>query len=144
MKSLRWTLLLILLVSVAAAQKSSDPAKERDARAKDGFVVKVGEELKIEREGLRIAFVSVKEDSRCPEGATCVWAGNARAHVSARDEKGNCEEFDLNTNLTPNEHDFGKYKISLAQLTPHPSIHHQPKADEYVATFVVTKEVKKK
>ncbi|MCA1816634.1 MAG: hypothetical protein LC746_09560 [Acidobacteria bacterium] len=143
MKSLRWTLLLILLASVAAAQKSSDPAKERDARVKDGFVVKVGEELRIEREGLKITFVSVKDDSRCPEGATCVWAGNARAHVSVRDAKGDCAEFDLNTNLTPKDYDFGAYKIALAELSPHPSVKHQPKPDEYVATLVVTKEVKK-
>ena len=131
---------LILCATVLSAQKAVKPAQQRDARVKDGIFIKEGKEAKVEGEDLKIGFVPVADDSRCPEGATCVWAGNARAHFVARNSKDECVEFDLNTNLKPLEYDFGKYKIRLAQLAPHPSIHHGlPKQGEYTATLAVTK-----
>jgi hypothetical protein len=134
-------LLLILCASGTPAQKAKtvEPVKERDARVENGIALKVGKEIKVEGEDLKLAFVSVTDDSRCPEGATCVWAGNGRAHLTARNAKNECVEFDLNTTLTPVEYDFGKYHIKLANLSPYPSLKHQPKPDEYVATVVVTK-----
>jgi hypothetical protein len=145
MKFLRLLPLLLILCALgtsAQKTKSVEPAQERNERVKDGIAIKVGKETKISGEDLKIAFVSVMDDSRCPEGATCVWAGNGRAHFTASNSKGDCVEFDLNTMLTPGEYDFGKYKIKLANLSPHPSIKHQPKPDEYVATLVVTKNTK--
>jgi hypothetical protein len=135
-------LLLLLCVPVALPQKKVEPARRGDARVEGGIFVKRGEEVKVEGEDLKIAFVSVTDDSRCPEGATCVWAGNGRIHLVARNSKDECAEFDLNTTLEPVEHQFGTYRIRLVQLSPHPSIKHAPKPDEYVATFVVTKNKK--
>ncbi len=34
-----------------------------------------------EREGVRVRFARVAEDSRCPEGVACVWAGRARVEL---------------------------------------------------------------
>jgi hypothetical protein len=134
-------LIWLLSAAVLSAQqmKRVEPAKEGDARVQDGIIIKRGKEVKVEGEDLKIAFVSVTDDSRCPEGATCVWAGNGRIHLTARNAKGECVEFDLNTTLQPVEYDFGKYRIKLASLSPYPSIKHHPKPDEYVATLVVTK-----
>ena len=120
---------LILCATVLSARKPVEPAQGRDARVKDGIFIKRGKEAKVEGEDLKIAFVSVAEDSRCPEGATCVWAGNARVHLVARNSKDECAEFDLNTHLQPVEYDFGKYKIRLAQLAPH---QHRPALSQLV------------
>jgi hypothetical protein len=135
-------LLLLLCAPVIPAQKRVEKVKVRDAKVEGGILVKQGEEVKVEGEDLRLTFVSVTDDSRCPEGATCVWAGNGRVHLVARNAKDECAEFDLNTTLAPVEHQFGKYIIRLARLSPHPSIKHVPQPDEYVATFVVTKNTK--
>jgi hypothetical protein len=133
---MKYVRLLPLLLLVGAPLST---AQERDARVKDEILIKQGKEAKVEGEDLKISFVDVTQDSRCPEGATCIWAGNARVHLMARNSKDECAEFDLNTHLTPVEYDFGRYKIRLAQLAPHPSIHGMPKAGEYTATLVVTK-----
>ena len=134
-------LLLLLCATVLSAQKPPGPAaRQRDARVKDAVSVRQGKEVKVQGEDLKIGFVSVAEDSRCPEGATCVWAGNARVHLVARNSKDECAEFDLNTNSAPLEYEFGKYRIRLAHLAPHPSIHDGlPKPGEYTATLAVTK-----
>lgn len=40
----------------------------------------------VQREGQPIAFVRVVEDSRCPEGVTCVWGGRVVVDVRIGDE----------------------------------------------------------
>jgi hypothetical protein len=40
------------------------------------YVVGIGREIRV-NEKLTIRFVRVNEDSRCPEGVTCVWSGRA-------------------------------------------------------------------
>src|SRR6267142_1883225 len=45
------------------------------------FKLKVGEQVALKRTHLRIKFVTVENDSRCPKDVTCVWAGNAAVRI---------------------------------------------------------------
>ena len=69
-----------------------------------------------------LRFDSVLEDSRCPEDATCVWAGNAKVRliVDAENKK---DTFTLNTivNMSFANSFVTKngYKIVLIDLLPH-------------------------
>ena len=125
--------LLLCAFALAAAAAGDKP------RAEGGVEIKLGQEKKIEGADLLIAFERVAEDSRCPEGVQCVWAGNARARFAATGRKGECVEFDLNTGSKPFEYRFGEHTIRLAKLAPHPRAGRRLKAGEYVATVVVTR-----
>ena len=59
------------------AQTGRDAAQDIDHR----FEVKLHESAIIESKDLRIEFIEVLEDSRCPAGVTCIWAGRARALI---------------------------------------------------------------
>jgi hypothetical protein len=128
--------LLILSLCIA-------PAWGKGKKLSEQFVLKPGAEARVRDEGLKITFVAVTQDSRCPEGATCIWQGNARVHLMAAKSKDECVEFDLNMGVTPTEYEFDGYRVALVQLTPAPSIHGMPKAGDYEATLVVTKDEKK-
>ncbi|HVG28283.1 MAG TPA: hypothetical protein VM864_01050 [Pyrinomonadaceae bacterium] len=133
---MKYARLLPLLLIVCAPVSLS---QERDARVEDGVAIRQGRDVKIKGEDLKIAFLSVAEDSRCPDGVKCVWAGNAKVRLSVRNSKDECAEFELNTNLEPAVYDFGKYQISLAHLSPYPSVNGELKPRSYTATVVVTK-----
>lgn len=126
-------LALAAALSVLAAAANQ---KTRAVRGVGAVEIQIGEEKKIG--GLLIAFEGVAEDSRCPEGVVCVWAGNARAHFSATDGAGARVEFDLNTGVQPRAHRFGGYTIRLERLVPHPHVDREIEVDEYVATVVVS------
>ena len=129
--------LLKVLVLAAALSVLAAAANQKTRGGSGGAVeIQIGEEKKIG--GLRIAFEGVAEDSRCPEGVVCVWAGNARAHFSATDRSGERVEFDLNTGVQPFAHRFGGYTIRLEKLAPHPHVDREIKVDEYVATVFVS------
>ena len=40
-----------------------------------------GQTVDISDEDMTVKFIEITEDSRCPEGATCIWAGQASASV---------------------------------------------------------------
>lgn len=73
---------LVFSLTGAATAQTSDTtaARVRTPDAGEPFRLALGEA--VEREGHRIAFVSVVEDSRCPTGVQCVWAGTAKIQVT--------------------------------------------------------------
>ena len=112
------------------------------ARVGREFKVKVGQVVTLERGGLRLKFREVSEDSRCPVGVVCMWAGNAEVmlEVGARGAK---RTLKLNTNASlqkAGEGSYRRYKIKLVELNPRPSSERKIAAGEYTATLLVVKE----
>jgi hypothetical protein len=96
--------------------------------------MKIGETVSIKNEQLKFQFVTVPEDSRCPEGAECIWAGNAAAVIKIFDVLDT-----LNTFLNPKELYYHSYKITLLKLSPSPKVGVPRDTAQYVAQFVVTR-----
>jgi hypothetical protein len=103
------------------------------------FTLKVGEQVIVKDAGLKISFSLVKDDSRCPKGVTCVWAGNGRVVLKVSRETGKAAEVELNTNVEPKQHRFQNYDIKLVGLNPYPQKDVPIKRSQYVATLVVNK-----
>jgi hypothetical protein len=129
---------LKLLLPVVALCGALAPASGRDTIAGPVVPVRQGEEWKVRGEDLRITFLAVEEDSRCPEGVHCIHAGNARVRVMARNSKGACAEFVINSDVAPKEQGFGKYKIRMAGLWPRPTAA-EPRPRSYRAAFEIEK-----
>jgi hypothetical protein len=83
---------------------------------------------------------SVLNDSRCPNGAMCVWAGNAEVRFiySAGDQN---SAFILNTLSTfRTDALIHGYRINLIRLNPYPQAGFPIKQKEYNAELKITKE----
>lgn len=87
---------------------------------------------------LSIKVVSI-EDSRCPRGTQCVWAGNAKVRIRVKNANGAAQVFDLNTNMQPENVRFAGYRISLTDVNPRPANNIRINRNAYTATFSVTK-----
>jgi hypothetical protein len=90
-------------------------------------------------EGISLTLDSVPEDSRCPDGAMCVWAGNA---VTAFKFTTGGETIHFNLNTLPsmrNDTTLAGYHIRLIGLTPYPSLYHPVKHSDYVAKILIRK-----
>ena len=101
--------------------------------------VRVGKQKKFSRSKINVKFVSLVEDSRCPEGTNCVWAGNAKIKVMISRGSGAGETFEINTNLGAKGATFGGYAINLTDLTPTPKADVKINANSYTATFAATR-----
>src|SRR5215216_645011 len=122
----------VLLIIVGFSQQSGG---KKGALLGVEFSLRVGQQAHIKSEGLKISFSSVTEDSRCPVGVDCVWAGNAAVAVKLSKAKGDSASVNLNTNLDPKERSYEQYVITLTKLSPYPKKDSSIKKKDYVATF---------
>ncbi|MFL6284862.1 MAG: hypothetical protein ACJ74Q_17095 [Pyrinomonadaceae bacterium] len=113
------------------------------ARVGREFKIKVGRTLRLGGETLRLRFVKVASDSRCPTGVECVWAGNAEVLIEAIAKGGRRGTIlSLNTNASPEraaEGRYGRYVVKLTALSPYPRSNRKIRAGEYIATLLVVK-----
>lgn len=103
------------------------------------FQLRTGQTAVVAGEGLSVTFDAVPEDSRCPTGVQCVWAGNAQVQVILSKD-GKAAGVVLNTNLEPKTATYLNYTIELVSLDPYPTAKGGPIAQsQYRATFIVRK-----
>lgn len=108
------------------------------AHTNETITLNVGKQKTAKKSRLKIKFLEVTEDSRCPTGVNCIWAGNAKVKVKiigARSSK----EFEFNTNMGPKGDTFEGWAITIDELTlaPHADKPVDPKS--YKAKFTVTR-----
>ncbi|WP_271392313.1 hypothetical protein [Aequorivita sinensis] len=121
--------ILILISSLSFGQDSPKTPK---------IGVKVPEGETVVLKGVSVKFLEVIEDSRCPEGVNCIWAGRAivKAEVTSN---GKTEEVTLifgetrpgeekNTNLFTSD----KFVINGLTLNPYPTSESTGKDTGYV------------
>jgi hypothetical protein len=124
MKALIVTFAILLSTTIGWAQ---NPQK---------LILRQNQEKAAPRTTIKIKFVSVVEDSRCPEGVNCIWAGVARVKIQVRKNGGALKEFELNTNQNDKSIIFAGHEIKLASLTPYPKAGSQINAS-YRATLTI-------
>ena len=108
--------------------KSKVKIKQKAAKSKPakGVIMANGATLTIKQKetvksgDLTIEFVAVLEDSRCPEGVSCIWAGNAKVQIKMSKSGAAAETLELNTNLQPRTANYQGYTITLAGVNPYP------------------------
>jgi hypothetical protein len=128
--------ILFLFLSAAACQN-----EDNQSQADEIVDLNYKESKYIQDQTISISLDSVLNDSRCPNGAACVWVGNAAVRFSYTRETQN-SFFVLNTfaNFRTDTLLDG-YRIKLVQLNPYPQLGHLPiKQSEYKAELKVTKE----
>jgi len=106
------------------------------------FQVRIGESATIN--GLVITFVAVSEDSRCPRGAECIWAGRVKVMVQVQKDGELLGEFEL-TDGEMTGGDVGEVQVTgfvvrLLGVTPYPKVGEEIGAGEYVMEMVMERE----
>jgi hypothetical protein len=127
-------LLALMLMGFAHDRRNSG-----DVALGQEFKLKNGKEAVVRGEKLSIKVQSVS-DSRCPSGATCVWAGNGEVVIKVSKKNKKQVVATLNTSSDPKEIAYRGFKIKLVALSPYPKINQSIEPKNYEATMFVTKE----
>ena len=104
------------------------------------FELHIGQEAVFGDEGLKITFVDVSEDSRCPAATNCVVSGLAKVRVDvvAGERPLGMHEFVLDQRTVGGTaQGIGQYVFSMRELNPYPGTDTAP----YAAILVVSKVV---
>ena len=122
-------LLLTLVLGTFQIAEAQSPERQK---------VQIHKQKRFAKSNLTVKFVSLIEDSRCPEGANCVWAGNAKIKIEVG-KSGKKETFEVNTTLGPKGATYNGYAIELVSLVPVPRENIRINRNGYVATFAVSR-----
>ena len=115
------------------------PGGRREVRLGEEFKLGVGKSAALKGERLEVEFVSVAEDSRCPQGVDCIWEGNAKVRLRLKRGRGAAAEIELNTNIEPQRSAAHGYEIRLTNLSPYPKGSTPVDKKSYVASLEVRK-----
>lgn len=111
------------------AKVSEMPSDTKNTRSDDQknriFYFTEGENKFLSEYQMNVTFKGVSEDSRCPEGVNCIWAGAALAQVevmgtSTRPMILNLASTDYPERNYHQSADFNGYTITLKEVTPYP------------------------
>lgn len=129
----------LFFLTLIAAFIFSNSVGNVSAQTERQISVRVGKQKKESRSKLTIKFVSLVEDSRCPQGTNCVWAGNAKIKVAIIESGREVKTVELNTNTGAKGDTYGAYAFYLTSLTPTPKTNAKINANSYTATFSVSR-----
>jgi hypothetical protein len=128
--------LLMVFLLLAVAGYAQETATQKQVALGKAFTVKIGAQVTVKDTNLKIAFIAVPEDSRCPEDVVCAWAGNAKLKFKLKTKEETM--ITLETISQSREAEFRGYKIKLIKLTPNRRTDQPPPANLYEATLIVT------
>ncbi len=126
---------------VLAANPHSNSALDTVRLGRE-FKLKAGRQVTVRGTKLRIRFVTVENDSRCPSDVKCVWAGNAAVQLQLGTGSGS-KTVTLNTSKSTSfagETEYRGYKVKLVDLSPYPRSDRNISRRDYTATLLVSKE----
>jgi hypothetical protein len=109
-----------------------------EAQAQEMVIIKAGQQRTAAKSKLRIKFISLIEDSRCPIGVDCIWAGNAKIRVQVVGER-STKVFEMNSTLGPKGDILDGWAIMLEELTPVPRANRKTNPKNYTATFKISR-----
>ncbi|MBX3299662.1 MAG: hypothetical protein KF736_09390 [Acidobacteria bacterium] len=124
---MRFFTLFMLFAFISGSVLASTPEK---------IVVGVGKLKTAKRSKLKVRFIEVTEDSRCPEGVNCIWSGNAKVKVEITGGKIS-KIFEFNTDAGPKGDIFQGWSVTIDRLVPHPKADTETDKKAYFATFVI-------
>jgi hypothetical protein len=129
------SLLLCLMMATACNENSpTGPTVPLDRE----FTLAPGETAAIDDTDVRVRFLRVSGDSRCPADAVCIQGGDALVHIRAAN--GDTREYELHTadesRAAVTHHGV---RIALVNLQPFPFSSRTIQPEEYRATFRVTR-----
>jgi len=134
--------LLLALVLSGCASTPSVPNDKPTITLGQEFQVAAGHTATLPAGNVRVVFNGVSEDSRCPAGVQCAWAGQAVVQISVYPPDGTPVGYNLVLGSSAINADLataGQYTIRLRALDPLPVGSEQVSPTDYVATLLMSK-----
>ncbi len=126
------TLLLLGGCVVTSDEIQADPGQE--------FSLSIGQSAVISGENFEIKFKEIVEDSRCPEGANCIWEGRVSAIVEITENGSPYQMVLTQPGLTDEyaEETYKEYRL-IFKVEPYPEVGSEIATADYRLLLTVSK-----
>jgi hypothetical protein len=108
------------------------PEQTKSVLAGAEVTLAVGEAVTVKGSTVKIRFVGVSEDSRCPRDVNCIWAGEAKVRLDIHVRTQTRVEIPEGGSTVA-----GPYRVTLLRLEPQPVSNARTAAKDYRATLKI-------
>ena len=129
-------ILVIALVAILSIS-ALNPSAQVNAELSEPFTLKIGQSAVLQSENIRVTVWNVTEDSRCPTGVECIWAGQVGGLVHIEKEGRNLGDFNLISNQEKSTAIFDGYKIELVEVEPYPIYGKKLEVKDYLVRLII-------
>lgn len=135
-------LLTILFLTTACDTKKAQEEDGNDyntVQLDTPFKMTQKKGVQFENDDLKIIFDTVSEDSRCPEGTTCVWEGQVKVNLTVKTKNGS-EKVEILRKGKQKENAIqkvGEHTIYLMAVNPYPKDGEKIAQEDYKITMIV-------
>ncbi len=136
--------LAALLASACATGQPADnpPTPTTHAMATHSVTLAIGHPVTVPGEPITLEMLGVK-DSRCPEGAKCIWAGHAEVTLRVTEAGAPAETLAIGTQAPAHmnlayEATHGAHRFTLLELVPAPVLGKTATDGDYRASVQVS------
>jgi len=108
------------------------------------FNLKIDQAVIIESESLKVKFLEVTEDSRCPSDVTCIWAGRVGVLLNISIDNNNLGDIKLMNGADSQKldiKDINGYSIRLVKVDPYPISTKEIKPSDYIISLIISKSI---
>jgi hypothetical protein len=126
-----------MLCGLALAGCSAAPA--RDLQSVDpGTEVTLapGASVSLKSGELKVRFVAVTEDSRCPRDVNCIWAGEVKVRLETRHSTNTATPVEVRAGDST---DSGGYRLTVVRVEPQPVSTTRIAPQDYRVTLTIAK-----
>ncbi|MGI0064954.1 MAG: hypothetical protein ACREAL_08825 [Nitrosopumilaceae archaeon] len=132
--------LAITLVNLEQGSFAQNSDSSREVKLGSEFELSINHSAEIASEEMKITFLNVTADSRCPSDVTCIWQGQAGIELDV--QKGEVEStvsLSIGGDSSPEESIFNSYLIQLVDISPYPISTKNIQPEDYTVTIKITK-----
>ena len=133
---MRYALIMFLSLKVLGCE-NRDLVLDSPASFPGVLDLRVGQSVRLPRGGFSVTFEKVTQDSRCPTGAMCVWAGDAGVELIFRRSSSVARDCTLHTTLDPKSIEIGQLSVRLKAVSPYPELHVRIDPSSYIITLEI-------
>ena len=143
---IRIALLLSLSFCCVAALRATECRAEKIRAVQEPIVtgigkpfdVRIGQEVVLKSEEVKVKLDSIVRDDRCPVEEQCIWEGDAEVRITISKINQEAKTIHLHTSHRfATEGTYLSYKIKLVKLSPEKCEKYP--SDDYMATLTFTK-----
>lgn len=146
----RCGILAVMLYQLTALPMKASPISEKHRplqkpiieKLANQFQLKIDQIAWIKSEKIKIKFLNIVEDSRCPSDVQCVWEGQTKVMLGIARNNLSLGNFVLTSRAGHEDlaaKKFDRYSVKLIKVDPYPKANQKIEISDYVITLTITK-----
>jgi hypothetical protein len=128
--------LTLLFLTACAGHDDAPEAQAADLGNTEQVITLAVGESRVLPGGVKVGVVAVPNDSRCPSGVQCIWAGSAAVAISIGFEKADTTAT-VNSGIDPKTFSYRGWHVVLRQVSPAPTAGQGVPTEQYRVTLGV-------